>query len=875
MRRIVNVKLAGFSLLQLSIILTVGALVLASSLPGGAGGSDAEKSRITLDRMKRIEAATQSFMTAYGYRPPLADISAPLSSSTYGLASTTVFAESYTSNGTYSTANRNITGVTSTTNIQVGWTASATNIPDTGLAIITDITTATALKMNLLGGTSGTVSTVFRNPVQAGGVPTRLLGLPDEVAVDGFGRRIVYMLDTRAGNNEACAAMQQSGQRGGVAISLTSTFTGSTSGVKDRVMWALLSYGKDGQGGMSAEGSGSLSSRIKTGDTSDADTLYNAFYKAGTQTPFDSSGRIYGLVQKETTSTFDDLVWYDETTKNTCSLGKSTVNDSLRINNLGGPGPVKLAKGDLNGDGIEDLIIAVPGANGGYPGGTGAITIIFGKPGKGPLWKTANGYGAGTSTTMDLSLPNPTTLLRFQQGMKITNTLGDAANGAGLYFGKAIAVGDFNGDGCDDLAAAGSKKIVVFYGCKSQFTQMSSAFADIDIGASVPAAGNGTLILHDDGGYALATNAKALAMGDFSKDGYDDLLIAADCTGTGCGPEPSRKDIFDPSLKPTTYLVYGTSTSWTGLDLVNTAVFTDAVGFTIATPASGACVSSAYGVDMLDLNADGYSDIILGSSNSCPGGYVYEIFGRNASFFAADNNLSINTDVLASTPATPTTAVLERTDSGGAYLVPQRGGDLMGAGYNNAIFSDGTDIFVHTGSNTGWPLAVSNISFNNAVLTAGVKTRIRLTDSGGTTPSIIDATPPMASGTQNFSIADFNSDGLVDVAAITRDSNPGSPARADAGNTFLMYAPSAGWPAASTLDMFSDSATAAVTNGMRIDGPAANSKLSGMIALDLNGDKRNDMAIVGVTGVSSTPTLWVLYGKSTLNSATATDLVNY
>ncbi|MEQ1704834.1 MAG: hypothetical protein ABL867_02530, partial [Rickettsiales bacterium] len=68
-----NLTKQGFSLIQVSMIVAVAGILLASVIPGGDLGSTIEKDQITRDRMEKIEEATQNFMAANLRRPCPAD----------------------------------------------------------------------------------------------------------------------------------------------------------------------------------------------------------------------------------------------------------------------------------------------------------------------------------------------------------------------------------------------------------------------------------------------------------------------------------------------------------------------------------------------------------------------------------------------------------------------------------------------------------------------------------------------------------------------------------------------------------------------------------------------------------------------------------
>ncbi len=85
-----------------------------------------------------------------------------------------------------------------------------------------------------------------------------------------------------------------------------------------------------------------------------------------------------------------------------------------------------LAAGDWNGDGCGDLAVGVPGEDIGADGDAGAVHVIYG--------------GASGLSGDDDDF--------FYQGLAAIDGLGEP----GDRFGAALAVGDFDGDGIDDLA---------------------------------------------------------------------------------------------------------------------------------------------------------------------------------------------------------------------------------------------------------------------------------------------------------------------------------------------------------------------------------------------------------------------------------------
>jgi hypothetical protein len=152
--RVMLIGERGFSLIMVSILLTVAALIFVSVLPGQEAGDANQKTLNSITKLERIEEATRSFMAFHGRRPCPADGQYVENTANFGLEAATP--------GTCT-----------------GGTPSAPLGPDIGTGYI-------------VGGT----------------IPTRSLGLPDEYAYDDFGRQFTYVVDIRATSLSACRALE-------------------------------------------------------------------------------------------------------------------------------------------------------------------------------------------------------------------------------------------------------------------------------------------------------------------------------------------------------------------------------------------------------------------------------------------------------------------------------------------------------------------------------------------------------------------------------------------------------------------------------------------------------------------------------------------
>ena len=308
------------------------------------------------------------------------------------------------------------------------------------------------------------------------------------------------------------------------------------------------------------------------------------------------------------------------------------ANDILGIRSGG-----VAAVGDVNGDGVDDFVI---GAEGNDAGGNraGAAYVVFGD-------------SAGL-TSVDLAdVANGT------GGFKITGE--NAGDSAGYDVSGA---GDVNGDGIADLIVGAP------FATNSE-TEAGAAYvvfggtglgASIDLGAI--ASGNGGFKITGSGAYDYAGGA--VAAGDVNGDGFDDLIVGSD------GYNGGYVDV-----------VFGAASGLTTVDLADIA--NGQGGFRIAgevaTDSTGSSVSSA------DINGDGFADIIIGSDTHPTGGTNagagFVVFGSDLSEIVTLQGTAGN-DTLTGTAA----ADVIIGGTGDDLILGGGGADVLKGGSGDDVF---------------------------------------------------------------------------------------------------------------------------------------------------------------------------------------------
>ncbi|HWB12728.1 MAG TPA: FG-GAP repeat protein [Pirellulales bacterium] len=775
----------------MSILVTVGAIIMVSFLPGKEAGDTNAKTIDDFEKLETVEEHMRSFMAANRRRPCPAQGSYAVNSANFGKEAA-------------------IAGTCS------GGTPAAP-LSDGG---------------NIVGGT----------------IPTRSLGLDPTYAFDSYGRRFTYLVDKRATTTATCDALM--GIAGG---STTPTGKGGlyindiAGNPIDQVMYAYIQHGPSGYGAFPAQGS-TAAGRINSGSTDkwmqiDAAVAVGANPGSSTFVPTLTNTLIKNSMTLPTTSGgldtgFSDLLWYRDDIKNTCCLGKACIPLGFRVD--GNSSIVNttndmsvLAIGDINGDGYPDLVVGSAG------GVENTVYVIFGTS---TMSSSSSTPWPIPPTGFDPTSVNGTTGFSVKFPVAFVGTTATIADLNGDGYGDLI------------IASSGAGYVYVVFGgpggvtTQWQPTASSATPSQVSViglsGYNTSSNGTSGVIIHESGsGGAFGATTHMLTPAKFEVGKIDDSSTLTGCTATTCSSLIVTGSVNGAGAG---YVIYGKPSTGTGpngatdnwansgaIDATQLGSTGPNYGFQFYSSDSHLMSTLARGsINGVtgDFDNDGYQDIVINDASATPagdngvpgaagGGSTYILYGRPRATWTSDfvagglNGDSAVVNLEAEIIASPNRATEFYSNPGGLVASDLFVADLNGDHYPDMLLSGsfmGATMGIYGNkyppSGGRWP-GIYNV---NGITASGLGLAYSYVSNPSWLPTNTGATA---------SAYDLNGDGKLDLLLGYTGASPLS--RLNAGGVLVIYQPSGGWPS-STMQYsnfhWDD------TDSFQIYGPEAGSK---------------------------------------------------
>jgi len=366
-------------------------------------------------------------------------------------------------------------------------------------------------------------------------------------------------------------------------------------------------------------------------------------------------------------------------------------------------------------------------------------------------------------------------------------------------FGSALAAGDFNGDGIEDLATGVPYDYSGGYGSGAVHVRYGHRPSGLDGGAPLVLRQSPETAAHDE------KFGAALAAGDFDGDSFDDLAVGIPLNVPGSGQHEGGVRVY-----------YGSSSGLSNGDYE----FIDSAVLSV-----NECAGSEFGAALVAADFDGnvYADLAIGVPNSCissrVAGSVHVLHGASGGLLAALATYQISQDEFG---------VYDEAESGDRFGEALAAADFDGDGVEDLAIgvpgeneeSGAVQIFM---GNDPFGLIFANSVF--------------------WLPGALGEDPEIGAWLgRSLAAGDFDGDGFADLAIGSPAKNLSNPL-ANAGAIYVGYgAPDPYWFDLSRAD-------SRVTLGGITGIADAAGNLFGwsLLAADFDRDGRHDLAI-GVPG---------------------------